>query len=154
MSWSKLCDTMAFHPKVLAAGNEAIGAWARMLSWCSQHALDGRVPREVQRSVGATSAVRSALVLSGCAIQEDDGALLLLFGGLCDGFGADREPVRGALRAAVIARAQGACALCGGPLGSAVHIDHAVPVSRGGKTDLPNLQAAHPACNLRKGARV
>ena len=44
MTWGKLDDGMAFHPKIVAAGNAAVGAWARMISWCSQPLTDGRVP--------------------------------------------------------------------------------------------------------------
>lgn len=51
----------------------------------------------------------------------------------------------------------GACGICGGPLphpptGDTVHVDHIVPVSRGGTDDLSNLQATHATCSLRKGA--
>lgn len=51
----------------------------------------------------------------------------------------------------------GACGICGGPLphppsGDTVHVDHIVPVSRGGTNDLNNLQSTHATCNLRKGA--
>lgn len=47
MPWAALDDTMCFHAKILVAGNEAIGAWARGISWSAQHQSDGRVPRAV-----------------------------------------------------------------------------------------------------------
>lgn len=44
---------------------------------------------------------------------------------------------------------------CGADLRTAGHhIDHIVPFSRGGTSDLPNLQALCPACNLRKSNHV
>jgi 5-methylcytosine-specific restriction endonuclease McrA len=43
------------------------------------------------------------------------------------------------------------CFYCGG---RAQHIDHFVPLSRGGSHDLDNLVAACAACNLSKGAKL
>ena len=54
-------------------------------------------------------------------------------------------------------RQGGKCGLCGKPLelvGSRVHVDHIIPVSRGGPTVLSNLQATHIPCNLAKGNRI
>ena len=48
------------------------------------------------------------------------------------------------------------CALCGrviGP-GDRYHVDHIIPVARGGRHEEGNLQLTHPGCNLRKGARI
>lgn len=47
MAWVHLDDQMAFNPKVVEAGNEAIGARDRMMCWTSAHKLDGRIPRAV-----------------------------------------------------------------------------------------------------------
>jgi 5-methylcytosine-specific restriction endonuclease McrA len=46
------------------------------------------------------------------------------------------------------------CGICKHPLEDKFHIDHIIPVSKGGKHELSNLQLAHPLCNLRKGAKV
>lgn len=53
----------------------------------------------------------------------------------------------------IIVRQRGKCAVCGNPLKYGVHIDHVVPVSRGGTSDPANLQALCPKCNLSKGAK-
>ena len=45
------------------------------------------------------------------------------------------------------------CALCNELMGADVTVDHIVPVSRGGGNEPENLQAAHRACNTRKGKR-
>lgn len=45
MSWFRLDDQGAFHAKVLAAGNEAYGAWCRAGQWSSGHRTEGRIPR-------------------------------------------------------------------------------------------------------------
>lgn len=46
MPWAKLDDVFHNHPKVLKAGNEAIGMHARALSYCACYLTDGFVPDE------------------------------------------------------------------------------------------------------------
>lgn len=43
MPWGKLDDGFWSHPKVLEAGNEAAGVFARCISWSSQQMTDGFV---------------------------------------------------------------------------------------------------------------
>lgn len=67
-----------------------------------------------------------------------------------------REPIPDYLRDAVVKRDRGVCGICEslvGP-GDALHIDHIHPVALGGATVIGNLQVAHAACNLKKGAKV
>ena len=54
------------------------------------------------------------------------------------------------LRAAVLARDGHRCHWCGEP---ATHVDHLVPVSRGGEDDPLNLVAACEHCNVTRGPR-
>jgi 5-methylcytosine-specific restriction endonuclease McrA len=49
---------------------------------------------------------------------------------------------------------KGLCALCGIPLTADFHVDHIIPISRGGSNDASNIQIAHPFCNRSKGARL
>jgi 5-methylcytosine-specific restriction endonuclease McrA len=57
-------------------------------------------------------------------------------------------------RREVFARAAGLCGLCGEGVDVATfHIDHIIPLARGGEHSYANTQPAHPLCNLRKGAR-
>ena len=51
MPWVKLDDRFWGNPKVLIIGNEAAGAYARMLSFCGDHLTDGRVPEETARFI-------------------------------------------------------------------------------------------------------
>ena len=51
MTWTKLDDSFWSHPKVTGAGNEAAGAYVRMLSYCGKHLTDGRVPDEIARFI-------------------------------------------------------------------------------------------------------
>ena len=47
------------------------------------------------------------------------------------------------------------CRYCGCALSSdSTHIDHAIPLSRGGSTTIANLRAACSKCNLEKGDKT
>lgn len=72
MAWGKVDDNMAFHPKVVQAGNEAMGLWVRALSWSMSILSDGYVPAGM---VSAFNGDRSAqkLVDAGLWMQVDDG---------------------------------------------------------------------------------
>lgn len=66
--------------------------------------------------------------------------------------GATVEPID---RAAIIARDESTCYLCGLLLEpEAVQLDHVVPLSRGGAHAAANLSVACGPCNLRKGRRL
>lgn len=56
-------------------------------------------------------------------------------------------------RARVWERDNGRCHICGKKADPANwHLDHIVPLSRGGEHSYPNVAVSHPTCNLRKGA--
>jgi len=42
------------------------------------------------------------------------------------------------------------CGICGGVIEDNYHIDHIIPLARGGSHTQSNLQLAHPICNLKK----
>lgn len=49
----------------------------------------------------------------------------------------------------------GHCAMCGKPFGAdGYHVDHIIPLARGGSNGRKNLQLLDPTCNLKKGAGV
>lgn len=71
---------------------------------------------------------------------------------------AVRSSAPGSFSAAEIARLHnmqgGICALCLlAPL-TAYHVDHIIPLARGGSNWIENIQLTCPPCNLRKGAKV
>lgn len=63
---------------------------------------------------------------------------------------------------ALIRKTAERCAICGGLLDKSLRyphpysmtIDHIIPISRGGRSTMDNLQPAHLICNSRKGSRL
>lgn len=70
----------------------------------------------------------------------------------------DRREIRLGLRYTVLKRDNFKCVCCGASPaltpGIQLHVDHIFPFSKGGKTEIANLQTLCDACNLGKGARI
>ena len=49
---------------------------------------------------------------------------------------------------------RGACYWCKRPVGNAYHVDHVIPISRGGSNGRDNIVVACPPCNLAKKAKM
>ena len=49
---------------------------------------------------------------------------------------------------------RGLCAYCGASLSGGYHIDHRVPLSKGGENNRHNLDLLCPRCNLSKGSKL
>lgn len=57
--------------------------------------------------------------------------------------------------AVIVQAANGICAICDEPVHDGpAHIDHIVPLSKGGTHTYNNLQFTHARCNLVKGAKL
>lgn len=52
MVWFKIDDKFHSHPKVVAAGNAAVGLFCRLGSWSSDHSTDGVIPADIVRLLG------------------------------------------------------------------------------------------------------
>lgn len=72
MAWGKVDDNLAFHPKVIQAGNEAMGLWVRSLSWSMQVLSDGHVPTGMVSAFNGDDAAKK-LVDAGLWITVDGG---------------------------------------------------------------------------------
>lgn len=49
---------------------------------------------------------------------------------------------------------KGRCANCRGSLKSGYHVDHRIPVARGGSNDPTNIELLCPNCNMRKSSKL
>ncbi len=72
MPWMKVDDRMAFHRKVLAAKNEAVGAWVRAGSWSCGEGTNGDIPRDTALTI-APQRVWDRLVLVELAHETESG---------------------------------------------------------------------------------
>lgn len=57
------------------------------------------------------------------------------------------------LRAALYIAAGGRCTICNCELTESWHADHVVPWIKSGRTNVHDMQALCPKCNLKKGAK-
>ena len=73
MPWFKVDDRLAMHPKVMRAGNAAMGLWVRAGSWSAQNGTDGLIPAALLASLGATRNQAEALVKAHLWTSEPDG---------------------------------------------------------------------------------
>lgn len=73
MPWVKVDDSLAFHPKVLAAGNAAMGLWVRAASWSAANLTDGLIPADMIAALGGTRPVANRLVKAGLWCSEPGG---------------------------------------------------------------------------------
>lgn len=72
MPWFKVDDHLATHPKVIHAGNAAMGLWVRAGSWAAQHLSNGHIPTHVLPLLGKRSEA-AALVSAGLWEARSDG---------------------------------------------------------------------------------
>jgi hypothetical protein len=70
MTWTKICDTFCFHPKIVRAGNGAAGAFVRMLSYANCHLTDGLIDEAMARQIAGDRRTLSLLV--ECRLLEPE----------------------------------------------------------------------------------
>lgn len=72
MPWFNVDDGLAFHTKVIKAGNTAMGLWVRAGSHCARHLTDGFVDDDVVQSLGTVKQA-ARLVNSGLWMRVEGG---------------------------------------------------------------------------------
>jgi hypothetical protein len=75
MPWFRIDDNFAFHPKVLATNNAALGLWVRAGAWSAQQLTDGFVPANVVPTLGGRRKDADSLVACGLWRETDGGWL-------------------------------------------------------------------------------
>lgn len=73
MAWFKTDDKFAMHPKVIQAGNAAIGLWIRAGTWSADQSTDGHIPTEMITVLGGKTADATKLVNAGLWERDDAG---------------------------------------------------------------------------------
>lgn len=73
MTWFKVDDKLAFHPKAVAAGNSAMGLWIRAGAWSADQLTDGHIPKTIVTSLGGKPADTKRLIAAGLWIEEPNG---------------------------------------------------------------------------------
>lgn len=72
MAWVKLDDKFWSNPKLEKVGNEAAGAYARMLSYCGDQLTDGIVTRPTATYIARPKVVTSLLEFGFLVPHGDD----------------------------------------------------------------------------------
>ena len=69
---------------------------------------------------------------------------------------SERAKMTDSLRYDVLKRDGFKCQICGASAqdGATLHVDHIIPVSKGGKTEMSNLQTLCDRCNLGKSNKL
>lgn len=152
-------DKFHSHPKVITAGNAAVGLFARAGCWCSDHTSDGLIPFAIARALGSRRQI-AALVECGLWNESHQGYELVdwqrFMKSAAQVEAARRRSLPPALRERVIQRDGLVCGLCGSPVEAItdIDIDHIIPRLHGGSDHPSNLQVTHSRCNRSKGARI
>ena len=79
MTWFKIDDDFFFHPKVIAAGNSAIGLFVRCGSWASNHLTDGFIPDKVIEMFGNDADITRLVEVGLLEETDGDGYLMPAF---------------------------------------------------------------------------
>lgn len=73
MTWFKVDDGFAFHPKAIMAGNAALGLWVRAGAWCGANLTDGALPKHMIGTFGAQARDAKKLVSVGLWVETENG---------------------------------------------------------------------------------
>ena len=107
--------------------------------------------RVLRCSARKAATIREKFVAHGL-MRTENGVLFLT---IIDRWRAKqgREPISRDLRTEILERDSWTCVYCG-TKDCEFHIDHVIPVSRGGTNDPENLAAACKSCNLSKSDKL
>jgi hypothetical protein len=72
MSWFRLDDKFHSNAKVMAAGNAAVGLYARCGTWCADHGKEGVIPSYVAHAYGSKREI-ATLIATRLWVEVDEG---------------------------------------------------------------------------------
>ena len=75
MTWFRIDDGFADHPKVIRAGNAAVGLWVRCGASSARYLTDGRIEPDIAHIYGRTREIER-LVNTRLWIENGDGFLM------------------------------------------------------------------------------
>lgn len=75
VTWFRVDDNFAQHPKVLHAGNAATGLWVRCGTYSARYLTEGAIPAEIAHNYGRPREIE-ALVASQLWVENGDGFLM------------------------------------------------------------------------------
>lgn len=73
MTWFRVDDGLADHPKVLGVSLAAMGLWVKAGAWCGKQLTDGKLPRAAVQLLGGTRKLAAELVSAGLWHETQDG---------------------------------------------------------------------------------
>jgi hypothetical protein len=144
-----------FHsdPRVLQAGNRAVGSFVCMLSWLSDWPEETTIHPGMYRPCGATRGVIKSLIDAELAIDSPKGLIPLGDGDLWKMRRIiSRVKIPQALRDLVMERDEYTCQRCSAT--ENLSLDHIIPYSFGGPDTEENLRVLCRSCNSSRGNRV
>ena len=71
--WFKVDDQIPFNPKVLQAGNKAMGLWVRAGAWSGSMLTDGYIPDDIVTALGGKREDTTRLLQAGLWDREIGG---------------------------------------------------------------------------------
>ena len=73
MPWFKVDDNFSLHPKVIDAGNAAVGLWVRCGAWSAAHRTEGHIPTKVAYQFGSKKEIDTLLAARLWEIADSTG---------------------------------------------------------------------------------
>jgi len=73
MTWFKVDDGFALHPKVIALPDGAVALWVRAGSWCAANLTDGHFPKAMLPVLRGKVKDAAALVAAGLWVSDKNG---------------------------------------------------------------------------------
>lgn len=155
----------AFCAQLGVESNAALAPYVNLLLYAAEYHIWGELPPTTAKRLalncewdGDPDALLAAFTGSGLLVDQGKhwwitGWDELVYPILAKRLVAAERSRANTLRMAVVQKHGTLCAYCGQEA-VPMHIDHVVPLSRGGKSTLANLVVACGPCNIRKGANL